>query len=181
MQKVSDILQRDVLKMIYLAIMAIFIYGPVSGFDGQYNFSRISTKDGLSQLSVLTIFQDSKGYMWFGTRDGLNRFDGQSFKHWYSDLNDSSSISDNYNALPLSQRSAATSLLFMNAAQCCPDKQFRFPVTQFLLDYAGIGKEVMIVGRAGQAEIWDSEEFNRFEQENLTPEKLLASLEAIGL
>ena len=96
MQKVSDIMQRDVLKMIYLAIMAIFIYGPVSGFDGQYNFSRISTKDGLSQLSVLTIFQDSKGYMWFGTRDGLNRFDGQSFKHWYSDLNDSSSISDNY-------------------------------------------------------------------------------------
>lgn len=94
---------------------------------------------------------------------------------------DWASISDNYNALPLSQRSAATSLLFMNAAQCCPDKQFRFPVTQFLLDYAGIGKEVMIVGRAGQAEIWDSEEFNRFEQENLTPEKLLASLEAIGL
>ena len=39
----------------------------------------------------------------------------------------------------------------------------------------------MIVGRAGQAEIWDAEEFNRFEIENLTPEKLLASLEAIGL
>ena len=36
-------------------------------------------------------------------------------------------------------------------------------------------------GRAGQAEIWDAEEFNAFETENLTPEKLLASLEAIGL
>lgn len=94
---------------------------------------------------------------------------------------DFQTLSENYNALPISQRSAATSLIFMNAIECSPDKQFRFTVSQFLLDYAGIGKEVMIVGRAGQAEIWDAEEFNRFELENLTPEKLLASLEAIGL
>ena len=39
----------------------------------------------------------------------------------------------------------------------------------------------MIVGRAGQAEIWDAAELKAFEAENLTPEKLLASLEAIGL
>ena len=90
-------------------------------------------------------------------------------------------LSRNYNALPISQRGAATSLIFMNAAECAPDKQFRFGLTQFLLDYAGIGREVMIVGRAGQAEIWDTREFEAFEQENLTPEKLLASLEAIGL
>ena len=90
-------------------------------------------------------------------------------------------LTANYNALSISQRSDATSLIFMNATQCNPDKQFRFSLTQFLLDYAGIGRDVMIVGRAGQAEIWNTEEFNRFEQENLTPEKLLASLEAIGL
>ena len=88
---------------------------------------------------------------------------------------------ENYNALPISQRSAATSLIFMNANECTPDKQFRFSLTQFLLDYAGIGKDVMIVGRAGQAEIWDAKAFAEFEAENLTPEKLLASLEAIGL
>ena len=90
-------------------------------------------------------------------------------------------MEENYNNLPISHRSAATSLIFMNAAQCTPDKQFRFSLTQFLLDYAGIGRDVMIVGRAGQAEIWDAEEFKSFEEENLTPEKLLASLEAIGL
>ena len=87
----------------------------------------------------------------------------------------------NYNALPISQRSAATSLIFMNATECTPDKQFRFSLTPFLLNYAGIGKDVMIVGRAGQAEIWDAEEFGDFEAENLSSEKLLASLEAIGL
>ena len=90
-------------------------------------------------------------------------------------------LSENYNALPISQRGAETSLLFMYATECEPDKQFRFTLTQSLLDYAGIDKEVMIVGRAGQAEIWDAEEFAAFEAENLTPEKLLASLEAIGL
>jgi len=90
-------------------------------------------------------------------------------------------LGQNYNALPISQRSAATSLIFMNATECAPDKQFRFSLTQFLLDYAGISRDVMIVGRAGQAEIWDASEFAAFEAENLTPEKLLASLEAIGL
>ena len=90
-------------------------------------------------------------------------------------------LSDNYNALSISQRAGATSLIFMNAAECSPDKQFRFALTPFLLNYAGIDREVMIVGRAGQAEIWDAGEFERFEAENLTPEKLLASLEAIGL
>ena len=90
-------------------------------------------------------------------------------------------LSDNYNALSISQRAGATSLIFMNAAECTPDKQFRFSLTPFLTNYAGIDREVMLVGRAGQAEIWDAEEFARFEEENLTPEKLLASLEAIGL
>ncbi len=90
-------------------------------------------------------------------------------------------LSDNYNTLPISQKGAATSLIFMNAVECEPDKQYRFSLSQFLLSYAGIQKEVMIVGRAGQAEIWDLNEFEAFEAENLTPEKLLASLEAIGL
>lgn len=90
-------------------------------------------------------------------------------------------LCDNYNALSLSQRAGATSLIFMNAAECTPDKQFRVALTPFLTEYAGISRDIMIVGRAGQAEIWDAGEFAAFEKENLTPEKLLSSLEAIGL
>lgn len=90
-------------------------------------------------------------------------------------------LNNRYNALPLSQRSGATSLIFMNAVCCTPDRQNRFSLTRFLLDYAGITGDAMIVGRAGQAEIWGAAEFDAFEAENLTPEKLLSSLEAIGL
>ncbi len=106
---------------------------------------------------------------------------GQSCLTVYTEK-DFQTLSDNYNALSLSQRASHPSLIFINASECIPDKQFRFSLTQNLLNYAGIGsREVIIVGRAGQAEIWDAEKYNSFESENLTPEKLLASLEAIGL
>jgi ligand-binding sensor domain-containing protein len=43
-------------------------------------FETIGVNDGLSQSSAYTIYQDKKGFMWFGTADGLNRFDGHSIK-----------------------------------------------------------------------------------------------------
>ena len=91
------------------------------------------------------------------------------------------SLCARYDALPLSQKSGTTSFLFSNAVECSPDKQFRFLVSSNLYQYAGIDREVVIVGRAGQAEIWDADTYAEFEQAMLTPENLLASLEAIGL
>src|SRR5258708_17206380 len=43
-------------------------------------FENIGVNDGLSQSSVYSIYQDKKGFMWFGTADGLNRYDGQNIK-----------------------------------------------------------------------------------------------------
>ena len=90
-------------------------------------------------------------------------------------------LTDKYDQLPIAQKSGATSMLFVYATECNPDKQSRFTLTQGLMDYAGLSRDVVIVGRAGQAEIWDQARFAAFELEALTPEKLLASLEAIGL
>jgi ligand-binding sensor domain-containing protein len=44
-------------------------------------FERLGLDDGLSQQAVLAIAQDSPGFMWFGTEDGLDRYDGYSFQH----------------------------------------------------------------------------------------------------
>ena len=52
----------------------------------QVHFSHIGVNDGLSQSSVYTIFQDSRGFMWFGTGDGLNRYDGYEIKTYRNDL-----------------------------------------------------------------------------------------------
>lgn len=56
-------------------------------------FENISIKDGLSQSSPNCIFQDSKGLIWIGTEDGLNKYDGYSFQVYKPDPNDSFSIS----------------------------------------------------------------------------------------
>ena len=60
------------------------------------DFGHLSIADGLSQMSVVSITQDSDGYMWFGTRDGLNRYDGKVFKIFRNDIEDTLSLSDNY-------------------------------------------------------------------------------------
>lgn len=59
-------------------------------------FRSYSNPQGLSQSVVMTVFQDSKDFMWFGTEDGLNKFDGYNFKVFRYDPDDSSSISDNW-------------------------------------------------------------------------------------
>lgn len=55
---------------------------PTSGEIGQVTslqFERLSLEEGLSQSSINFIIQDSQGFMWFGTQDGLNKYDGYSF------------------------------------------------------------------------------------------------------
>jgi signal transduction histidine kinase/CheY-like chemotaxis protein/ligand-binding sensor domain-containing protein len=59
-------------------------------------FTTISTKDGLSQVSVTCVLQDTRGFMWFGTRDGLNRYDGYKFKVYKNIPEDAGSISFNF-------------------------------------------------------------------------------------
>lgn len=56
-------------------------------------FKRITINDGLSVSSVYCIFQDSKGFMWFGTEDGLNRYDGKNFIIYRGDANSNHDIS----------------------------------------------------------------------------------------
>lgn len=58
-----------------------------------FQFSNLSVKDGLSQNSIIRVFQDSKDYMWFCTRNGLNRYDGTSFKIYRFSLTNPQSIS----------------------------------------------------------------------------------------
>lgn len=60
------------------------------------HIDRIGLKDGLSNSEVRCIFQDRKGFIWFGTYDGLNRFDGYDFKIYRNQPEDSASIIHSY-------------------------------------------------------------------------------------
>lgn len=67
----------------------------LDGFSQDYPIKFLSTSDGLSNNSVITIYQDSNGFMWFGTNDGLNRYDGYSFKVYRNKFDDKNSLSFN--------------------------------------------------------------------------------------
>lgn len=54
---------------------------------------RIGLAEGLSQNTITSIAQDPKGFMWFGTQDGLNRYDGYTFKKYGADPNNPHSMS----------------------------------------------------------------------------------------
>ena len=68
---------------------------PVANPEHRVEFQRLSLEQGLSQSSGLCILQDSKGFMWFGTQEGLNKHDGYSFTVYKHDPDDPHSLSDN--------------------------------------------------------------------------------------
>lgn len=57
-----------------------------------YNFSRLDNTNGLSNNQIECIFKDSRGFMWFGTNFGLNRYDGYQFKVYKQQRNDTTTI-----------------------------------------------------------------------------------------
>src|ERR1700759_2438632 len=59
-------------------------------------FDHLGAEAGLSQSNITCILQDSRGFMWFGTRDGLDRYDGYEFTVYKNTPNDPKSLSNNF-------------------------------------------------------------------------------------
>ena len=82
---------RYILILIFISLSCLCF----ADKQNKVQFERLSVKDGLSQISVMSLFQDSRGFMWFGTREGLNKYDGYNF-HIYREFDTDSYISNNY-------------------------------------------------------------------------------------
>ena len=84
--------------MYNLRFFLLFFIFDISYFYGnteKYYFKHLGLEQGLSQSSVLCILQDHTGFMWFGTKDGLNRYDGNSFKIFQYKYDDPTSLGNN--------------------------------------------------------------------------------------
>ncbi|NJO69549.1 MAG: hypothetical protein HC830_09950 [Bacteroidetes bacterium] len=82
---------RKLLPNIYLIFLfSLHLHGQTS-----VNFDHLTIDQGLSQNTVTAILKDSKGFMWFGTSDGLNRFDGYGFKIFRHQAGENTSLSNN--------------------------------------------------------------------------------------
>jgi|GEM_PF-2882125 len=74
------------------ALIFIFLITLCVGWSQEYKFQHITTVDGISHNEVRRIIKDSQGFLWFGTHNGLNRYDGYRFKVFKNVPNDSSNI-----------------------------------------------------------------------------------------
>ena len=83
--------------VLFIFLLSLLLCVHVQGYCQvqHLKFNHLTTDDGLSQSTVLGILQDRKGFMWFATRDGLNKYDGYSFTVYKNILNDTSSLSSN--------------------------------------------------------------------------------------
>ena len=84
------------LTVVILLNISIFIAMEQKSYAqlGNITFNNINIEQGISQSTIEVIFQDSKGYIWLGTNDGLNRYNGYEFKI-YNYEEDQNSISHN--------------------------------------------------------------------------------------
>ncbi len=65
---------------IRLLLSLVFLLLSFSLFSQEYSYRHYTVKDGLIQNQVIAMFQDSKGYLWLGTKGGVSRFDGKEFR-----------------------------------------------------------------------------------------------------
>jgi signal transduction histidine kinase/ligand-binding sensor domain-containing protein/DNA-binding response OmpR family regulator len=86
-------MQKQLCIALWLLLLAC---SPCFAQGNQYQFSRLNVDNGLSHNRITCIYKDIKGFMWFGTKSGLNRYDGYRFKIFKHDINNPSSISDDY-------------------------------------------------------------------------------------
>lgn len=81
---------------LYGLLFVIFIFLPATSW-GQpaYVFNKLATQQGLSHSTTYAITQDDKGFIWIGTREGLNRYDGYEFKTYYVTERDTLGLDNN--------------------------------------------------------------------------------------
>jgi signal transduction histidine kinase/ligand-binding sensor domain-containing protein/DNA-binding response OmpR family regulator len=78
-------------------ILLLLLVLPAFSFSQQQslNFEHFGTREGLSQINVNSIIQDSRGFIWIGSRNGLNRYDGYKFTTYRYESTNDSSLSNN--------------------------------------------------------------------------------------
>ncbi|MFD2935395.1 two-component regulator propeller domain-containing protein [Spirosoma flavum] len=85
------------MKILVAALLAWFLlFQSAQAQTGNVSFKHITTDEGLSQSNVTCILQDQQGFMWFGTQDGLNKYDGYAFTVYQNDPLQPTSLSDNF-------------------------------------------------------------------------------------
>ncbi len=88
-------------------------------------------------------------------------------------------LEEKISQLPMSKSRKLQLFFFSSAADCVPDSQGRVLIPQNLREYAGLQKEVTVIGVSGRVEIWDTARWKQFNSD-LTPESIAEAMEDLG-
>ena len=139
-----------------------------SGVTGQYQHS-IDSKGRLFIPAKLREELGETFYVTMGVDRCLSVYSEDSWNHF----------TEKFESMPYT-KSRAMRPLFANAAKCEPDAQGRILLPAKLRTYAGLKKDVTVIGVSNRAEIWDAAAWTEEEDKELSPENLAAVMEELG-
>jgi len=86
-------LHKEIIKANIILFICVLVPFLIMGQSQSSNFKHFTLENGLSQSSISCILKDSQGFMWFGTEDGLNKYDGTNFTIYSHIPDDNESLS----------------------------------------------------------------------------------------
>ena len=82
------------MRLVQIVMFSLVAWTEMSAQMQKPRFQHLQIQDGLSQTTVRCVLQDSRGFMWFGTQNGLNRYDGHNFRVFRPDPHSLNSLSN---------------------------------------------------------------------------------------
>ena len=82
---------KKITTFLLILLFSISIYSELEAQEYLYEVENITTDDGLANLLITALYKSPSGFVWIGTRHGLNRYDGSSFKLYTSEKHQLSS------------------------------------------------------------------------------------------
>src|SRR3954453_19558995 len=107
------------MKLLSFCGVCVLLFSGARGQIRPLNFYKITSNEGLSQSTVNVMYKDKQGFLWIGTDDGLNRFDGKRMQTYHHDFIDTNTLAanevygiceDRYNRLWIAHYNAGISL-----------------------------------------------------------------------
>ena len=139
------------------------------GMTGEYQH----TIDNKGRLFIPARLREELGEAFYITKGLDNCLFIYSLQNWKG-------IEERIGALPLSKSRNLQRTLFASASKCELDAQGRILVPQKLREYAGLIKDVTVIGVSNRAEIWDAKRWKQIEEDDLTSDNLAESMDELG-